>query len=51
MERDTDTDTTLREDMEASARALAAADDAPLREAMEGVRWERSGLLQRLTRE
>lgn len=36
--------------MEANARALTAAHGAPVREAMESVRWERRGLLQRLTR-
>ena len=35
---------------EANARALTAAHGAPVREAMESVRWERRGLLQRLTR-
>ena len=34
----------------ASDRALLAADEAQLREALNGVRWERRGLLQRLTR-
>jgi hypothetical protein len=41
---------TLRIDMEASARALAAADSAYVHEAMDSVDWERRGLLQRLTR-
>jgi hypothetical protein len=36
--------------MEASARALAAADSAYVHEAMDSVNWERRGLLQRLTR-
>jgi hypothetical protein len=40
----------IRADMEASARALFAADDAHVREAMNSVKWERRGLLQRLTR-
>jgi hypothetical protein len=38
------------EEMEASARVLLAADGAHLEEAMNSVRWERRGLLQRLTR-
>lgn len=37
-------------EMEASTRALFAADQADVREAMDSVRWERRGLLQRLTR-
>ncbi len=41
---------TLRIDMEASARALYAADNAHVHEAMNSVDWERRGLLQRLTR-
>jgi hypothetical protein len=40
----------LREDMEATARAHLAADNAGVDEAMASVRWERHGLLQRLTR-
>jgi hypothetical protein len=40
----------LRNDLEASARALYAADDAHVHAAMDRVRWERRGLLQRLTR-
>jgi hypothetical protein len=40
----------IRADMEASARALFAADGAHVREAMNSVKWERRGLLQRLTR-
>jgi hypothetical protein len=34
-----------------SHESAAAAHDAPLREALESVRWERRGLLQRLTRQ
>jgi hypothetical protein len=41
---------TLREEMEATARAHLAADNAQVDEAMGSVRWERRGLLQRLTR-
>jgi hypothetical protein len=36
--------------MEASARALFAADNAHVHEAMNSVEWERRGFLQRLTR-
>jgi hypothetical protein len=42
--------TTLREQMEATARAHLAADSAHVDAAMGSVRWERRGLLQRLTR-
>ena len=48
--RETSNESTVRMDMEASARALFAADEAHVREAMDGVEWERRGLLQRLTR-
>jgi hypothetical protein len=41
---------TLRRDREASARALLAADNAHVHEAMNSVTWERRGILQRLTR-
>jgi hypothetical protein len=41
---------TLREQMEATARAHVAADNAQVDAAMGSVRWERRGLLQRLTR-
>ncbi|MDP9293660.1 MAG: hypothetical protein M3O90_04405 [Actinomycetota bacterium] len=41
---------TLRIGMEATARALFAADNAHVHEAMNSVQWERRGLLQRLTR-
>jgi hypothetical protein len=44
------TDGKLRTDMEASARSLLAADDAPVHEAMNSVRWERRGIFQRLIR-
>jgi hypothetical protein len=44
------TDRRLSTDMEASARALVAADDAHVRAAMNSVRWERRGVLQRLVR-
>jgi hypothetical protein len=40
----------LREQMEATARARVAADNAHVDAAMGSVRWERHGLLQRLTR-
>jgi hypothetical protein len=40
----------LHAEMEASARALFAADQADVREAMNSVRWERRGFLRRLTR-
>ena len=32
-----------REQIDATARAMAATDEAVLREAMDGVRWERRG--------
>ncbi|HEX4718758.1 MAG TPA: hypothetical protein VH300_09530 [Thermoleophilaceae bacterium] len=41
---------TLAERMEATAQAVAAAHGARLHEAIDGVRWERRGLLGRLTR-
>lgn len=40
----------LRREIEASHRALLAADQAEVNAAMDSVRWERRGLLQRLTR-
>jgi hypothetical protein len=43
-------DGTLRRDVEANARALRAADNAHVHEAMNSVAWERRGFLQRLTR-
>jgi hypothetical protein len=48
--RDAVGDGSLRAAMLASTRALLAADDAPVREAMSSVDWKRRGLLQRLTR-
>jgi hypothetical protein len=49
-DRDTSDTAAIRADMEASARALFAADGAHVSEAMDSVKWERRGLLQRLTR-
>jgi hypothetical protein len=40
----------LHREMEASAVALADAHAAHVNDAMDSVRWERRGLLQRLTR-
>jgi hypothetical protein len=37
-------------EMEASDRALVAADEAEVHAAMDSVRWERRGVLRRLTR-
>jgi hypothetical protein len=48
--REANDDGTLRVDMEASAHALLAADNAHVQEAMNSVDWERRGVLQRLTR-
>lgn len=48
--QDVDSESTRREAMEATARAHLAAENAEVDEAMGGVRWERRGLLQRLTR-
>jgi hypothetical protein len=48
--QDSTTEGTLREQMEATARAHVAADNAQVDAAMGSVRWERRGLLQRLTR-
>jgi hypothetical protein len=48
--REATTDAPLREQMEATARAHLAADNAQVDAAMGSVRWERRGLLQRLTR-
>jgi hypothetical protein len=42
--------TLVANDMEACARALVAADEEHVREAMNTVRWERRGVLQRLVR-
>ncbi|MEA2492138.1 MAG: hypothetical protein QOJ29_49 [Thermoleophilaceae bacterium] len=41
---------TLSEAMTPTTRALAAAHDAGLNRAIDGFRWERRGLLGRLTR-
>lgn len=41
---------TLRDRLRATDRAIAAAHDTHVREAMSSVRWERRGLLRRLTR-
>jgi hypothetical protein len=38
------------EELEATSRAVLAADDAYVREAIASVHWQRRGLLQRLTR-
>jgi len=48
--QDANDDGAVRVDMDASARALFAADGAHVRKAMNSVHWERRGLLQRLTR-
>jgi hypothetical protein len=47
---ETSATTTMRVELDASARALLAAHDAHVRDAMNSVEWERRGLLQRLTR-
>ncbi|MFL5825583.1 MAG: hypothetical protein ACJ76V_03575 [Thermoleophilaceae bacterium] len=39
-----------REQAEANIRVLAAAHGAPVNQAMDSVRWERRGFLERLTR-
>ena len=39
----------VREQIESTAQAMAAAHDAYLREAMDSVVWERRGFLGRLT--
>jgi hypothetical protein len=41
---------TKQEQTEANVRLLAAAHGAPVKEAMDSVRWERRGFLDRLTR-
>jgi hypothetical protein len=48
--QDANGDGAVRIDMQASAHALFAADNAHVRQAMNSVHWERRGLLQRLTR-
>jgi hypothetical protein len=40
----------IREQLEATTRAVGAAHDAHVREALESVEWERRGLLGRLAR-
>jgi hypothetical protein len=40
----------IRDGIEATARAVVAADEAYLRDAIESVSWQRRGLLQRLRR-
>jgi hypothetical protein len=45
-----DSNGAIREQMEATARALCVAHDAHLQEAMDSVAWERRGFLGRLTR-
>jgi hypothetical protein len=40
----------IRDDIEATTRAVVAADEAYLRDAIESMSWQRRGLLQRLTR-
>jgi hypothetical protein len=41
--------TSIRAELAATSRAVAAADEAHVRSALGSVRWERRGLLQRLT--
>jgi hypothetical protein len=41
---------TIPEEFEAISRAVIAADEAYLQEAIQSVDWNRRGLLQRLTR-
>ena len=48
--REATADGRLRDDMEATARLHLAAEQAPVDEALASVRWERRGLLRRLTR-
>jgi hypothetical protein len=40
----------IREQLDATTQAMAAAEDAHLREALTSVQWERRGMLQRLVR-
>jgi hypothetical protein len=42
--------TAIREQLDATTQAVVAADEAHLRHYLESVRWERRGLLRRLTR-
>jgi hypothetical protein len=44
------TTVSIREQLEATTRVVAAAHDAQLREALESVEWERRGPLRRLVR-
>jgi hypothetical protein len=44
------TDSAVSAELEATTRAVIAAHDGPLREAVQRVRWERHGVLQRLRR-
>jgi hypothetical protein len=39
----------VREQIESTAQAMAAADEASLREAIDSVSWERRGFLRRLS--
>jgi hypothetical protein len=39
-----------RHQIDSTARAVAWADDAPVRQAMDGFSWERRGLFARLVR-
>jgi hypothetical protein len=41
---------TIVDQLQATTRAVAAADEAYLHDAIESVSWERRGFLQRLTR-
>ena len=41
---------TPREHLDATRHAVAAADEAYVRRALDSVEWERRGLLQRLSR-
>jgi hypothetical protein len=41
--------TSIRAELAATSRAVAAADEADVRSAIGSVRWERRGLLQRLS--
>jgi hypothetical protein len=42
--------TSIREQLDATTRAVVSADEAYLREALASVHWERRGPLQRLVR-
>jgi hypothetical protein len=41
---------TVRDEIEATARAVVAVDQAYIHNAIESVNWQRRGLLKRLTR-